>query len=468
MNKTIQSKPKIGFLGIMAGAYEPIFPGIIKAQEDYARDVVKDLSDIIELDFPKAATCREEIEGMVDYFNQKKYDGIMIVLLTYSPGIYLVPALRGNKLPIVVAQIQPDQEVDTMWEEYHLTVNQGIHGTQDNCNAILRMGIPCNIIVENRKSPRFKQYIQDWSYAAKTATFLRSMKVGVIGGRLPGMGDILMDEAAFMRKIGPEIVHAHPGTIVKYMGELDNAEIHARYKADYETFDVDPNLTEESHKEAIKMYLAIKRQCEENNFAAYTAHFDCFGADGRFKQLPLYAACSMMADGYGYSAEGDVCCAALVSMAHILCKNANFTEMYTIDYNLGAVICCHAGEGNFATSTKQFKTKLIDRFLGEGGLENPPTPIFLPEPGEATLVSLVALEGNKFRLITSKGEILDKFDMQRCEMPYLFYRPDTPIQACIEKWLQLGGSHHEVITFGDTRAKWEMLSKILDIEYCEV
>ena len=108
---------------------------------------------------------------------------------------------------------------------------------------------------------------------------------------------------------------------------------------------MDKNLHKESHKEAIRIYLGLKHLCEEMGFEAIQLILNVFGADGRFRQLPLYAASHMMADGYGYSAEGDVCC-ALVKMGHLLCGIANFTEMYMIDYALDAVICCHAGEGN--------------------------------------------------------------------------------------------------------------------------
>lgn len=461
-------RPRIGLLGVMAGDYEPIFPGIIKAQEEYGLEIVEELSDVITLDFPKVALNRKDIEEIVTYFNYKKYDGIMIVFFTYSPGAHCIRALMENSLPLLAAVIQPDQKVDDNFSEYHLTINQGIHGAQDNCNAILRMGIPYHIIVENRKSDRFKKRVEDWAYAAMTAEAMKQMKVGVIGGRLTGMGDILMDDAAFLRKIGPEAICEYTGNIWKHMQYLTEEEIKNQLIKDYEIFEVDKNLHKESHKEAIRIYLGLKHLCEEMGFEAYTAHFECFGADGRFRQLPLYAASHMMADGYGYSAEGDVCCAALVKMGHLLCGIANFTEMYMIDYALDAVICCHAGEGNWAVADKKYKPKLIDRYLGEGGLDNPPTPIFQPQIGEATLVSLVPIKGEYFRLVVSKGEILEKCDMPHNEMPYLFYRPDCGIRYCVEEWMKKGGTHHEVITLGDTRDRWRILCRILDIEYTEI
>ncbi len=114
------------------------------------------------------------------------------------------------------------------------------------------------------------------------------------------------------------------------------------------------------------------------------------------------------------------------------------------------------------------KPKLIDRVLGEGGLDNPPTPIFTPEYGRATLTSLVSLNGDKFRLVVAKGEILKKTDMKNCEMPYIFFTPDTGVRSCIDGWLRNGGTHHEVINLGDCANRWKMLCDMLGIEYVEV
>ena len=151
-------------------------------------------------------------------------------------------------------------------------------------------------------------------------------------------------------------------------------------------------MPEKNHADATRIYLGFKRHLEENGFEAFTAHFDNFGADGRFPQLPLMGASHLMAEGYGYAAEGDAYCASLVYAAHhIGVRGGNFTEMYTMDFETKSIIFCHAGEGNWSTCDVNAKPELIDRFLGEGGLANPPTPIFLPQPGEATLVSMTSI-----------------------------------------------------------------------------
>lgn len=461
-------KPKIGLLGLITEGYEDVFPGIIDRQIKYAKEIVETLSPVSEVLFVGPGLNRKSIEQIVEQYNRKDVDGILVVLLAYSQGTYILRALQDNRVPIALAVVQPDQVVGDDWEEYDLTVNQGIHGAQDNANTIVRSDIKCQFFAGNRHEQRFVDFIADFGKACQTRKKLRNMHTSIFS-RMCGMGDILTDDMAFLRKIGPEFCHDTIGSVYSRMEAVTKAQINEQIDKDRTIFDVDPKLSYESHAVAVKTYLGFMKYLEDKGYDAVTAHFDQFADDGRFKQLPLYAASNLMAEGYGYAAEGDAMCASMVAAAHVIGNNdANFTEMYTMDFEKNAIILCHAGEGNWATCRSDMKPKLIDRYLGEGGLENPPTPIFTPQFGPATLTSLVALKGNKFRLVVSKGDILPKSDMKRCEMPYIFWQPYSGIVNCVEGWLENGGTHHEVINLGDVTKRWKMLCKMLNIEYVEV
>ena len=43
----------------------------------------------------------------------------------------------------------------------------------------------------------------------------------------------------------------------------------------------------------------------DGGYGAYSTHFGAVAEDGRFERLPLAAASSLMAKGYGFAAEGD-------------------------------------------------------------------------------------------------------------------------------------------------------------------
>ena len=461
-------KPKLGLLALMTDGYEQIFSGINERQFNYAKELVATLSPAADITFNEIGGNRATIEKIVKEYNEAELDGILITLLTYSQGSFLIRALENNRLPIALAVVQPDQEVLDEWVELDLTVNQGLHGAQDNANIIVKSGIPCEFFAGNRHEKRFIDFVEDFAKAAYTRTVLKTMKTGAFSKML-GMGDILVDDFEFFRTIGPMVMHDTIGSVYSRMMAVKKEDIDAQIARDKEMHDVDPKLTYESHAEAVRMYLGFKKYLEDNHMQAFTAHFDQFADDGRFKQLPLYAASNLLAEGYGYAAEGDFMCASMVAAAGALANNdANFTEMYTMDFVKKAIIFCHAGEGNWATHRKDMKVRLIDRYLGEGGLENPPTHIFTPEVGRATLTSLTYKGAGKYRLVLALGDMLPKSDLIGCEMPYFFWRPDAGIEVCVEGWLKNGGTHHEVINLGDVKRRWQMLCKMLDIEFVEI
>lgn len=460
-------KPKLGVLALMLEAYEPLFPGITARQHKYVEEVLESLRETADFTFPKVALNRADIEELTARYNHEELDGILILLLSYSPGQYLVRAMQHNHLPLALALIQPDETVGDDFEELELTVNQGIHGSQDNANALLRAGIPCTFFAGSRLNGELAAFVADFGAAAKTVRQLQSMKIGIIG-KLPGMGDVVTDDMAVFRRIGPEFVYDSIGTVTKFCDGVTPEEVSERVAYEREVFDVDPKMPEERHREAVRMYIGIKRYLEANHYAGYTIHFDEFGADGRYTQLPLLAASSLMADGYGYAAEGDATTAMLMAAMTGLCGEANFSEMYMMDLKREAILLCHAGEGNYATARKDRKPFLMDRVFNEGGLSNPPTPIFAPEPGPACVMSLVHTAGEQFKLVFAKGEILDKCDLRKCDMPYMFFRPQTGVRACVKAWLEQGGTHHETVVLGDWENRIRLLCRLIGIEFVSV
>lgn len=460
-------KPLIGLLGIMQELYDNSYPGITERQEKYAQEIVEQLKSVVDIDFPRAVRNREDIEKIVGAFNNKELDGIMIVMLTYSPGLRLIRALQENKLPILLANVQPERAVDAKWDMADLTYNQGIHGAQDTANTILRGGLQYTVISEDWKSENFKSFVEDWGKAVQTSRTLKNVKVALLG-KMPSMGDILTDDAAFMRKIGPEVSYAGIGEVYSYMEEATEKEIEEIMEENKKNFQIDSNLTEESHRYAVRMQIGFKKLLKEKGYDAFSAYFNVFQDDGRFKQIHMLAASNLMAEGYGYAAEGDTIAASLVKAGHILIGDAHFTEMYAMDFEKDSALMSHMGEGNWKIARKDRPIRLIDRELGIGNLENPPTVVFMAEPGTATLASLVAIQGEQYRLVVSKGEILDTEEIDTIEMPYFHFKPDSGISACMDGWLNNGGTHHQVLNLGDQRRRWKLLCEILDIEYVEV
>lgn len=282
------------------------------------------------------------------------------------------------------------------------------------------------------------------------------------------MGDILGDDAAFYRKFGLEVNHESIGEIYKYHQSVTAKEIDKQLNEDKKNFTIENNLSTESHRYAASLQIAFEKFLLNRGYSGFSAHFNVFKEDGRFKQLPILGASNLLAKGYGYAAEGDTHVLVLTVIGHIMIGDPHFTEMYSLDFGRDAALMSHMGEGNWRIARKDRPIKLIDRPLDIGDLENPPTPIYNAEPGESTLISLVAISGDRYRLVVSKGTVIDTQEIPGIPMNHSFFKPDTGIRNCMDEWIKYGGTHHQVMFKGNHLRKFKMLCSILDIEYIEV
>jgi L-arabinose isomerase len=464
----MSEKPRIGLLGIMQALYDDMIPGITEHQAEYARAVAAQLSGSAEVVFGAPARDRQDVEDRIRELVADGVDGVMIVMLTYGPAMRTVRALSGAGVPLLLANIQPERAVTAEWNMDDLTYNQGIHGAQDQANALLRAGVPFSVITGDWRSDDFRQSFQTWARAAQAVTALRSTRIALLGYPMNGMGDILYDPPALLRRLGPMIVNEDLGGLVARIEVVDDDEVERVLAEHASVFEVSGALEREQHAYAVRMEVAIRAMLEENGYAGFSFHFDSIGGDGRFKQLPLLAASDLMADGYAYAAEGDTNTASLMCAAQTMIGEAHFSEMYAMDWELDSLLISHMGEGNWKIARSDRPVRLIDRPLGIGGLGNPPTPVFSAEPGRATTAALVAIEGEYYRLVVGRGEVLDTPELPHVEMHYFHFRPDSGMETFMDRWLQLGAPHHFVTNLGEHAESWRRFAELLELEYSEI
>jgi len=462
------AKPRLGLLGVMQDLYDAMLPGITERQGAYAEAVAAALAPVADVDAGAPARDRAAIERRVRELEHEGVDGLLVVMLTYGPAMRVARALARTPLPVCLANIQPESAVTPAWDMGDLTYNQGIHGAQDTANAMVRAGRPFAVVTGDWRSEEFRDALGRWARAAAAVTRWRELKVAVIGYAMNGMGDIRVDEHALLRALGPQVDAIAPGALQRAAAAVSDDEVAALLAAEDAQFEVDPRLEHGERAEHARLQLGAERLLREGGYGAYSAHFGAIAEDGRFGRLPLAAASSLMAKGYGYGAEGDALTAALMSAAQTLLGETQFTEMYAMDFATDSILMSHMGEGNWRLARSDRPVRLIKRPLGIGGLGDPPTFLFQYETGPATLATLVALGGERFRLVVSEGEILDTDELPKLEMPYGHFRPDTGVRACMDAWLRLGGPHHQVLNPGRQAQAWQVFSELAGLEFAVV
>jgi L-arabinose isomerase len=464
----VATRPRVGVLGIMQELYDDMLPGITERQGAYAQALGATLGDAVDVDVAPPARNRADIEARLRGFENDGLDGVLVVMLTYGPGMRVARALSETLLPVCLANVQPLREVTTDWDMADLTYNQGIHGAQDTANAMVRAGRTFHVVTGDWNSEAFRASVTEWARAAAAVTRWRDLKVAVFGYAMNGMGDIRVDEHSLLRTLGPQIDALAPGALVRAADAVPSEQVRALIAAEDERFEIDPRLTDAERESHARMQLGLERVLEDGGYRAYSTHFGAVAEDGRFERLPLAAASSLMAKGYGFAAEGDPLTGALMCAATDLLGETQFTEMYAMDFERDAILMSHMGEGNWAMARRDRPVKLIKRPLGIGALEDPPTFLFEYETGPMTLATLVVLGDGRYRLVVSEGEILDSESLPTLEMPYGFFRPDSGVAACMDNWLRQGGPHHQVLNRGRVAGAWERFCEAAGIEIVTV
>jgi L-arabinose isomerase len=460
--------PRIGLFGIMQELYDEMIPGITETQARYASEVATRLSGVAEIVLAPPVRDRADAERVMREFENSDLDGLLVTMLTYGPAMRVARLLSQSRLPICLANIQPNPAVTAAWDMADMTYNQGIHGAQDTANAMVRAGKTFHVLTDDWAADAFVSNIGRFARAAAAVTAWRKLKVGVFGYSMNGMGDIRVDENALVRSLGPEINFLAPGDLYRRCQEMKASDIAEVIAFEDAAFEIDSRLSVEEREDHVRMQLAIESMLLERGYGAYSTHFDAIGEDGRFNRLPLAAASSLMAKGYGYGAEGDALAACMVSAAHALVGDGHFTEMYAMDFPSDSILMSHMGEGNWKVARTDRPVRLIKRSLGIGRLQDPPTFLFQYQPGPATLASLVSLGGEKFRMVVSEGTVLDSAPLPALEMPYGQFQPATGVRACMNAWLAAGGTHHMAMNLGLHAAEWQVFCQLSGVEYVEV
>ena len=155
-------KPRIGILGIMQDLYDDMIPGIAERQEGYAAELAAHLADVAEFIPSKAIKYREDATRAMREFENADLDGVMVVMLTYGPAMRVARLLAESRLPVLLANIQPEPNVTPAWDMADMTYNQGVHGAQDTANAMVRAG------------KRFAVLTDDWRASSSRRTWAGS------------------------------------------------------------------------------------------------------------------------------------------------------------------------------------------------------------------------------------------------------------------------------------------------------
>ncbi len=263
--------------------------------------------------------------------------GVITWMHTFSPAKMWIAGLKQLEVPMAHLHTQFNRELP--WNSIDMdfmNLNQSAHGDREFGYIGARLRIERKVIVGHWQDEDVLAKLDVWKRAACAMTDARRLKIARFGGM--NMRDVAVtggDRVEAQIRFGWSVNGYGVGDLATRMAEVGDAEID-RLVGDYEErYAVAPALRRrgQRHRElryAARQEAGLRGFLEEGGFHGFTTTFeDLHGLE----QLPGLSVQRLMADGYGFGAEGDWKSCGLVRALKVMASGrpggVSFMEDYT-------------------------------------------------------------------------------------------------------------------------------------------
>ncbi len=261
------------------------------------------------------------------------------------------------------------------------------------------------------------------------------------------------------------------GDLVKAIKEVQESDVAQLVEEYITTYDVakaglpggefHPNVRVQARYE-----LGMKAFLQQGGFTAFTTTFeDLHGLE----QLPGLAVQRLMAQGYGFGAEGDWKHAALVRALKVMGQGlpggTSFMEDYTYHLDPAGMKVLGAHMLEICPSISTTKPKLEVHPLGIGGKADPARLVFGVPDGPGVNASIIDM-GNRFRMIVNPVDVVSPdADFPKLPVARAMWKPKPNLQIGAAAWILAGGAHHTAFSMSVNKEYLEDFAEMADIEF---
>ena len=397
--------------------------------------------------------------------------GVVAWMHTFSPAKMWIGGLTELRKPLVHLHTQYNR--DLPWADIDMdfmNLNQAAHGDREFAFIQTRLRRGRKTVVGHWADPAVATRLGAWARAAAGWHEAHGLKVARFGDNMRHVAVTEGDKVEAQARLGFSVNGYGVSELAERVGAVAEPDVDALVGAYEDAYDVGPALRAGGarHAElrtAARIEAGLRGFLEDGGFGAFTDTFEDLGA---LEQLPGIGVQRLMADGYGFGAEGDWKAAALVRILKVMAGGlpggTSFMEDYT--YHLGdpvpEVLGAHMLE--VCPSLTRDRPSCEIHPLSIGGRSDPVRLVFDASPGPGLIVGLADL-GDRFRLIASEVDLVAA-DAPLPNLPVAraVWRPRPSLATAAEAWLMAGGPHHTALTTSLDAEAIADFADIADIE----
>ena len=464
---------KIWFL---TGSQDLYGPEVLAQVEEQSKQVVENLNASdelpVEIEWRPILKDRVAIErAMLEANADESVIGVITWMHTFSPAKMWILGIGALSKPLLHLHTQANEALpwDTIDMDF-MNLNQAAHGDREFGYIVSRLGKQRKIVVGHSTNHDVQHKIAVWSRAATGWTELRALRLTRFGDNMRNVAVTEGDKTEAEHKLGVSINTWGVNEVVAAVEAVSDADVDALVATYEDLYDVAPELRKggdrhESLRYGARQEIAMCGFLESVGAKGFTDTFEDLGG---LRQLPGLAVQRLMADGYGFGAEGDWKTAILVRLAKVmgygLPGGASLMEDYTYELTPGKQKILGAHMLEVCPSLTTAKPKIEIHALGIGDREDPVRMVFDTDPGEAIVVALSDLR-DRFRMTANIVDVVEP-DAPLPNLPVAraVWEPRPNLATSAECWITAGAAHHTAMSTALTREYFEDFADMADIE----
>ncbi len=439
----------------VAGSQDLYGPQVLKTVDEHAKKMVESLGAYsiedgglpCKLIWKPVVKSPDAILALVREANASpSCAGIITWMHTFSPSKMWIAGLTELRKPLCHLHTQFNRDIP--WDSIDMdfmNLNQSAHGDREHGFIGARLRLPRKVIVGHWEERRVRERIAGWMRAAAAFADGRRLKVARFGDNMREVAVTEGDKVEAQIKFGWSINGWGLDELERRAAAASETEVDRLIKEYAETYDIAAEARSGDGAVRVREQARIElgmRAFLEQGFGAFTTTFENLGT---LAQLPGLAVQRLMADGYGFGAEGDWKTAALVRAMKVMSSGlkggTSFMEDYTYNFNPSSPAVLGAHMLEVCPSIAAGKPRLEVHKLSIGGKADPARLVFSGECGPALNATLVDV-GGRMRMIVNEVEAVEAPPMPKLPVARVLWKPLPDLATAAEAWIIAGGAHH--------------------------
>jgi L-arabinose isomerase len=391
---------------------------------------------------------------------------------TFSPAKMWIAGLSALQKPF--AQLHTQFNAEIPWATIDMdfmNLNQTAHGGREFGFIGSRMKLARKVVVGHWQDDEVLARLDVWLRAAAAWHDAQGAKFARFGDNMREVAVTEGNKVSAQMQFGYSVNGFGVGDLVAYVNDVTETAVSDLIAIYEQSYTLAPTLQSngsqrQALRDAARIELGMRAFLEAGGFKGYTDTFEDLHG---IKQLPGVASQRLMADGYGFGAEGDWKTAALLRAMKVMSAGleggTSFMEDYTYHFSPSGDKVLGAHMLEICPSIANGKPSLEIHPLGIGGKDDPVRLVFDSQIGPAINASIIDL-GNRFRLIVNAVEVVPTDEpLPKLPVARALWTPQPNLKVAAAAWILAGGAHHTGFSLSLTAEHMEDFAEMAGVEY---